>query len=296
MPNQDEMAGVAHTIVNQNEADMSEFWTSERMANAIPLPVPRMPLGGGLESGPSLEEGERIIVPPNSVSVAEKGDTAATIAQPVPNPGSWPYACVGKMFMSFGGTGYVASGWCASGSAYVFGTAGHCVYDTSTDQWATNVMFCPSYTPNGPGDKYYATKLVTLVGWATNHNFAYDIGFVVVSKSMFENRGNLGLVFTKGTGPFTAVGYPANAPFPGNQMYKATGNAVPSTTGIAMNNNDMGGGSSGGPWMINYQGQFGYVNGVQSYHNDNPHVIEHSPSYGGQGAYNAWRCAVANQC
>ncbi|MDX2359397.1 MAG: hypothetical protein QNK23_01230 [Crocinitomicaceae bacterium] len=277
----------------QNSKEVLNYWTEKRKGEAIAVVPPKPVFDPNFKHSEFTPEGSPIGTPlkfPPRVSTAPEISAAA-----VPDPNKWPYACIGKLYMTMNGVNYVGSAFSVSGSKSVFMTAGHCVYDQGSDSWATNVMIALSYSPTSAGAQFAAVNLVTLWGYIRKEGQQYDIGAGVVDGDMFTGRGNLGLQFSQpvNTSPWTAVGYPANDPFPGNTMYQAVGSytGAGQTGTIGMNNNDMGGGSSGGPWMVN--SDWGYVNGLQSYHNDNPHVVEYSP-YFGTGAYNVWACAVAN--
>lgn len=275
--------------------EVLEYWTEERMKEAVPLPRPK-PLWDPSERREELTPdgrpiAEPMVFPPQVPTAPEITGTK------VGNPNAWPYACVGKLFMTFGGKpSYYASGFSVSGSKSVFMTAGHCVYDQDIGKWASKIMIALSYSSTSGGAQFAAVKLVTLWGWIRKEGDQYDIGAGVVNGDMFTGRGNLGIKFNQpaNTGPWTAIGYPANSPYPGNTMYQSVGSYIgPDGTGtIGMNNNDMGGGSSGGSWLVN--SDWGYVNGLQSFDYNNPDTDEYSP-YFGTAAYNVWLCAVANQ-
>jgi V8-like Glu-specific endopeptidase len=244
--------------VDQAPEEIEEYWTDERIREAEPVPRPEPTEPQEIPSEPTPEgiaRGAPFEIPPNT------GLLPAQTGTPVPSPGSWPYSAIGKLWMTMNGSDYVGSGFSVSGSTSVFMTAGHCVYDNNSGQWATNVMIALSYSPTSPGAVFYAVNLVTLVGWANKQGEQYDIGAGIVSGNMYNGRGNLGIMFNQpaNTGPWTAVGYPANAPYPGTTMYQTVGSYIgagdPGT--IGMNNNDMGGGSSGGPWLVN--SNWGYV-------------------------------------
>lgn len=296
-----------HTTIKKDSTNSTEevmrYWTEDRIKKAIPLPKPKVnkdpkkklseitsegiPLSPPIQIHPNLPMGPE----PPDVPLPEQTGTV------VSNPNAWPYAAIGKLFMTFNGQDYQGSGFSVTGSKSVLMTAGHCVYDQSINQWASNLMIALSYSPNSVGAQFAAVTLVTLVGWVNNQGQAYDIGAAIVDGDMFTGRGNLGLLFNQpqNTGPWTAVGYPANAPYPGNTMYQSVGSYIGAGASgtIGMNNNDMGGGASGGPWLVN--SNWGYVNGLQSYDYNNPDTDEYSP-YFGAGAYNVWLCAVSGQC
>ncbi|RNC85867.1 MAG: hypothetical protein ED557_03595 [Balneola sp.] len=284
---------VGQSLESKSSEDTLAYWTEERIKNAIPLKPPKqtIPKDFKLEelTGDNQPLGEPKVVHPG---IPQNLDQTGTV---VPNPGSWPYACIGKLLFTQNGTDYVGTAFSVSGSKSVFMTAGHCVYDQASGKWSENTVLSLGWSSSSQGQKFTAVNLVTCYGWIRNEGYQYDIGAGIVSGDMFTNRGNLGILFNQqaNTGPWTAVGYPAdpNPPYGGNTMYQSVGSYIspidPGT--IGMNNNDMGGGSSGGPWIVN--SDWGYVNGLQSYDYDNPDTDEYSP-YFGEAAYNIWYCAV----
>ncbi len=94
---------------------------------------------------------------------------------------------------------------------------------------------------------------------------------------------------------WSAYGYPAAPPYPGNQMYVATGSYVSGTSQITMNNNDMTQGSSGGNWLTNYSGQ-NCVNGVQSHRNSSQPTYAVSPYLNTNDFQTLLQCAATGQC
>ncbi|MCW3073488.1 MAG: hypothetical protein JWP69_557 [Flaviaesturariibacter sp.] len=283
----------------QSEKDINDYWTNEKMEASLPIPKPRLKWDPNNQisqlTPDGMPIGQPFTVHPNSpMNLQQTGSV-------VSNPGGWPFSAVGKMFMTINGQNFSGTVFSVSGAKNVFMTAGHCVYDQASQQWATNVLVCLSYSPTYPGAQFAATNLITTCGWINSAGYQYDIGGGIVNGDMFTGRGNFGILFNQGanTGPWSAVGYPANAPYPGNTMYQSVGSYIggdPNQPGtIGMNNNDMGGGASGGPWIVN--SNWGYVNGHQSYDYDNPDTDEYSPYYG-VAAYNVWVCGVSGgqQC
>jgi V8-like Glu-specific endopeptidase len=89
---------------------------------------------------------------------------------------------------------------------------------------------------------------------------------------------------------WNAFGYPQAAPFDGKKLtYCKAAYATsdtqfsPDTIGIGC---DMTGGSSGGPWILNYtpgqSGSFNYINGLNSYKYDSQPKAMYSPYFGNE--------------
>lgn len=285
----------------------TEYWTKERMMNAKPYPIPS--LGGQpasmesmpeevLEGVPGINRGG---LPGASVLMSEDeyavirltGAIQPTDAYAYPPPQTtfyvlntlygttssvYPYRAIGKVFFTQGGTNYVCSGSSIGGRAVL--TAGHCVSD-GAGNWHTNWKFSPSYR-NGvnPYGLWSAFWLATFTAWHTSGNFCRDVGFAAVSDQgglkLSEKVGYLGFAWNQSRiRHFNDFGYPAASPYDGQRMVETQASynrtdypngCTPGTTGIGWN---QAGGSSGGPWIINFYpgsaGAMNYANGVNSY-------------------------------
>ncbi|MBX0330772.1 hypothetical protein K2Z83_24245 [Oscillochloris sp. ZM17-4] len=216
----------------------------------------------------------------------------------------YPYRTIGRIFFTIPNTaGTYACTASVQGGRSLW-TAGHCVY-TAGKGWHTNVTFYPAYrygyTPYG---SFSAFSLSSLVGWTTYGNPAYDIGVVSVSdKSGYKVSqwlGWLGSMWNStSTRHFHTFGYPGNI-YSGEFLIACTASTSrldtsfsPATVGIGC---DMGGGSSGGPWIIGFQpyasGSMNYVNGVTSYgYTSRPKEL-FSP-YFGAGAYELYNLGLS---
>ncbi|MFE3026605.1 trypsin-like serine peptidase, partial [Nocardia tengchongensis] len=81
-----------------------------------------------------------------------------------------------------------------------------------------------------------------------------------------------------------AVGYPAtpSPPFDGNKMDEALGMVQSSSTAgtIGLSNDNMEHGSSGGPWITDFNGSARqYANGLQSFHINDGDTVEYGPYF-----------------
>jgi V8-like Glu-specific endopeptidase len=209
-----------------------------------------------------------------------------------PWPGNFylpPATTSGKVFFTTTAGG-VDENWVCSGSTVnsngknVVFTAGHCVYgslggEVPGEGWHSNWVFVPDYS-NGyaPYGVWTARQLWTLTNYLNTGGSladeADDIGAVVVNTNAAGQHivnvvGGQGIAWNYA--PSQAVydfGYPAAAPFTGNILEYCNGtefdwsSVVPSTMGLLCN---FTGGSSGGPWLAFFNGEFGYVNGVNDF-------------------------------
>ncbi|MFB0633062.1 MULTISPECIES: trypsin-like serine peptidase [unclassified Streptomyces] len=180
---------------------------------------------------------------------------------------------VGKVFYHnpTNGNDYVCSGSSVNSAAQnVVLTAGHCVYDGA---WMTNWIFVPYYDHGArPYGTWYAANMTTFNGWTQNHYREYDVAFVNVwnnADTLGHTVGGEGLR-TWGSIPqavlgVTALGYPAEAPYDGQWQYYCLGSATLDTSDNTLGMPcPLNGGSSGGPWLQNYDNAtgLGYAVGI----------------------------------
>jgi hypothetical protein len=230
-------ARVESKAVKQDKKAVEEYWTAERMENAIPAREQRA--------------GE----PRGQAKKAPRG-TAQQIAPPYT---SAPTRTNGKVFFTDDGLNYVCSGTALlSGNKSTVWTAGHCVHD-GAQNFHTNWAFVPAYADGQrPYGTWTARDLFTTSGWADGGDFSYDNGAAVVStnggSSLTDVVGGRDIVFNYNRSQtYAAHGYPAASPFNGQRLWVCSSplryndtSADPATMGIDC---DMTGGSSGGGWI-----------------------------------------------
>jgi V8-like Glu-specific endopeptidase len=186
---------------------------------------------------------------------------------------------------------------------YAVWTAGHCVHDGSNSSagWSTNFVFVPGYKAGrAPFGQWTADHLWTKTRWAQLGDLAYDMGGGVMNtkggKKISQAVGWLGFSYNRGLNQhWHAIGYPQAAPFNGKFQWICTssyaysyGAGNPQPVGIGC---DLTGGSSGGPWIVKFQGNAGasnYINGVNSFRRTSKPKEMFSP-YHGSAAYSLWR-------
>ncbi len=241
-------ARVKTKAVAQDKVAVQQYWTAERMRNAIPADKT---LAG-------------------SFAAAKKPAAALAPAQQIPPPyTSAPTRTNGKVFFSDGGSNYVCSGTAVlSGNKSVVWTAGHCVHDGASN-FHTNWSFVPAYADgSAPYGEWTARTLLTTSGWASGGDFSYDNGAAVVNangSALTDVVGGRNIAFnTARNQNYAAHGYPAAPPFNGQRLWVCNSplvyddtSANPPTMGIDC---DMTGGSSGGGWIAG-----GSVVSVNSY-------------------------------
>ncbi|MDI6097471.1 peptidase [Actinoplanes sp. NEAU-A12] len=272
---------VGSSAVSVPAGAAASYWTKERMLAAKPVPVPRVdaatnaklseqakPQGraGKIDGAAALGQERHSVVP-----LVDPGATAATWAGSMSSP---PGATSGKVFfVGADGLNYVCSGSTVnSGGKNLVFTAGHCVSNGS-GIWYNSApwTFVPGYNNgNAPHGQWTARQLWTRPAWHNGANRAEDIGAAV----MFTNAGGTRIVdYVGGQGiewnyPLSQYqfqfGYPTRTPFNGQILKYCTGQSY-SDGGHNGINCNMTEGASGGPWLDDFNGTFGWLDSVNSW-------------------------------
>jgi V8-like Glu-specific endopeptidase len=188
----------------------------------------------------------------------------------------------GKVFFTKPGIGnYVCSGTIINteGKDTVW-TAGHCVHGGSGGGWHTNFAFVPAYDDDLANPRPYGTwtanQLWSKSAWTGSSDFSQDIGVAIMNTNfggwhIVDYFGGQGITVNRGKTVWeNAFGYPAEWPYDGGNLYRCWGTTSPEwdawftwsqTVKIPC---DMTRGSSGGGWLYGYDGNWGYLNGVNS--------------------------------
>ena len=158
-------------------------------------------------------------------------------------------------------------------------TAGHCVHGGSGGQWATNWQFVPAYDDDlanpAPYGTWTAAQLWSRTAWINNSDFTEDMGVAIMNTrngwhivDYFGGHGfraNIGKNVCEDT-----FGYPAEWPFDGGNLLRCWGTSSPEWQVLWITSEtikipcDMTRGESGGPWLHGYDGNWGYLNGINS--------------------------------
>ncbi len=284
----------------QSPALIHAYWTSARMqaARSVDTLLAQVELrkqtvhatpAGSAQPVPPLHSKSTTYsatIPPSTTG------TPSARALPQRYYSSQPYATIGRIFFTDPQTGhdYACSGTATTSiNQSVVDTAGHCVLaGGSAGDWYTNWAFCPQYyygsTPYGC---WTARYMVTSADWYYSGSFVNDFGDVAVWPNSYGNLinvvGGAGWAFGLPTDQFFyPFGYPAAPPFDGNSIYYCAdyGTAYDyNNRTIISTSCDMTGGSSGGPWFISFNGNFGYINGHNDFRPLNDPYHLYSPYY-----------------
>jgi V8-like Glu-specific endopeptidase len=264
----------------KDPTEVTSYWTKERMSEALPLPLPT------LDKSPVLnllrDKGEPFFSNPQGPDNEVDDFFLAPSTSLVENTTVSPYQAVGKIFGRFGGQGFVGSGFVVGESTIA--TAGHCVYNFESGEWASDLIFLPQYRNGETIGTWTVRDIITPIGWRRDRSYEHDLGFVILSRPIRPQTGKIGLManFPPNQGPYTAIGYPAartdSYPFDGKLMWQSVGNYAGGSSVVRAENN-MTGGCSGGPWAV-FKDNKWLANGVNSHnYSDDPNSL-YSPYFG----------------
>jgi hypothetical protein len=268
-------AQVLERGLERSRADVTAYWTAERMRAATPAEK-RFESAGAQRAAAALPWFSEEVAPPYTQA---------------------PISTHGKVFFTLGGVDYVCSGTALlSANKSVVWTAGHCVNE-GPGAFATNWQFVPAYRDGAaPLGAYVASNLFTTTAWGTQGDFSYDLGAAVVAPAsgtaLTDRVGGRGIAFNAGrTQTYDSYGYPAAPPFTGERLWRCNSalqtnddSANPPTLGIGC---DMTGGSSGGGWLVGST-----VHSVNSYGYTNQPNVMYGP-YQGAVAQSLYTAAAA---
>jgi hypothetical protein len=303
-----EVARTVHgTGLKAQQDALAAYWNADRMKAAKPdAEMPSMKAAA--TTAPKALKSARAVTPQGSpervAGAAPKADPKAA-AGPGVTPQYYPSYPVGhpaartngKVFFTSFGVNYVCSGAIVNseGKSEVW-TAGHCVSDGAA--WNYNWVFVPNYdNGSAPYGYWYSAQLWTTTAWFNNNgDFANDVGASVMYRNagwrIADYLGGQGIAWNYPVGQYVyAFGYPQAAPFNGCCLYTEQGYTYNGGGNTIYMVNYMTGGSSGGPWLGWFNGNWGYING----HNDFKYNVwpqyMFSPYYGNQVAslYNTVR-------
>lgn len=251
----------------QTAAAAEQYWTPERMAKAIPAQAPAT-VQASSPRQPSGRAGSIEGVAPSVKVKAERAQGIGTMLNEA--------STVGKVFFTnpVNGLNYVCSGATVSSTKRkLVQTAGHCVHGGAGGQWMSNWVFVPRYRDGArPFGTWSAYTLTARTAWINSSSSDEDMGIVVMNtlggSSIANVVGGNGLRWNWGYSvAVTILGYPAGAPFSGELQYFCQGTTWNGHGQQVRAWCNMTGGSSGGPWLQEYNDQngLGYINSVVSH-------------------------------
>ena len=280
-----------------------EFWTHERVAQAVPRDIVFDPVTNRYFVAKPDNPGNGNGGGKGGGNGGGKGKPAADVTGASWDGGGAVVESTGKVLFQLG---LDAEGnpqfWVCSASVVddpaadrsIILTAAHCVYDNVTGEFATNWMFIPNYdaapAPLSTSSNSFCDD--TLHGcWTAEHivlsgGFAFAGGFnlfAIISDYAFvvtgpgghdattyvETLGSQDIMFSQPADlSVHAFGYPHAPPYDGSDLVYCSGGAGfdPGTLNLTYRLPcDMTGGASGGPWGIQFADGSGFLMSLTSY-------------------------------
>jgi hypothetical protein len=262
----DDVVRARATTHAQATAGVAAYWSAARMRAAEPL---RLVLPARRPSAAAADPQDRpAFVPPVAPGAGGApllpgvGDASGSAFSPG-DERALPNRLHGKVFATFheiGDFSCSATAVNSPGRSLVI-SAGHCVFDPQTGEWAANWVFVPGYRDGkAPYGRWVARVLRSTDPWVSSENVSFDVG----AASMSRNRNGRALgdvIGGRGIGfgqsrdrVYTSYGYPAEMPYDGESLQACRSpyrgddpdTDPPRTMRITC---DMTGGSSGGGWV-----------------------------------------------
>ncbi|WP_059009808.1 trypsin-like serine peptidase [Streptomyces specialis] len=183
---------------------------------------------------------------------------------------------VGKLIWDAGGgrLGFCSGAVVDAPNGSVVATAAHCVRTREQPEPPEEVWFVPGYDHAGDAwreDAWRVASFHTPDGWDVTRPTAeilpHDYAFLTLAekdgRTVREAHGANRIAFEplREGDPVTALGYPAAAPYDGESLRYCAGETdvltegeaqEPNLGGLLLNDCDMTAGSSGGPWLEEY--------------------------------------------
>ncbi len=279
-------------VTTNSAADpVINYWTPARMANAKSLDAPKAALApsGAASIGTSLPSVSGAGKPPmvnltpdfNPLFTPQATSAAGVVPSNVGTIGAYftssrivpltadtayPYSTVGKLFFTKPGEGdFVCSASVLRPRVVL--TAGHCVHRGSggSNGFYSQFLFVPSYRDGAaPNRRWTWSWVITTGEWASgNGNVPNAADFAIIevndqyingsTRRIADITGYLGYQ-TQRLIPnhATLLGYPGNLDS-GEKMHQITAESFRTNgSNTVIYGSDMRGGSSGGPWVMNF--------------------------------------------
>jgi glutamyl endopeptidase len=248
-------SGMATGFVNAQEGALDPNTPVSNTDGILPMPEisstdfsnPRSGTGRLAKSNTTIPEADLNIPPLGSGSPESIiGADGRTRVNPTT---AFPYRAIAYLVVTFPHSSGSCTGWFIGPRTVI--TAGHCVYDTSLNEWATSIKVYPGR--NGASAPYGVTTshhLYSVTGWTVNESSNYDYGAIMTNDTKGNTVGWFGYRWQSSNsfpGNFTVSGYPGDKP--AGQQWKMSGPITNVGAFRFWYNIDTFGGQSGSPFF-----------------------------------------------
>jgi V8-like Glu-specific endopeptidase len=251
-------------VAGSAREDARAAWSEERMRSATPMRRLLDRTKALASPAHTVKRGLPAVVEPTTHALSDLIPLALPQTGAPWTAGGDVTHTTGRVFFNFNGADASCSGTAVtSGNKSVVITAGHCVKYEGT--WHTDWVFVPGYADgNRPHGTWAASTTLTTPQWEASEDLSYDVGAAVVEplngQRLTDAVGGQGIAFNQDRGQaMYSFGYPAADPFDGESLIYCSGTTFDDpllSTDLGMNC-DMTGGSSGGPWFLQFDEESG---------------------------------------
>ncbi|GAA3765520.1 trypsin-like serine peptidase [Salinactinospora qingdaonensis] len=273
------------TIGAAHQRETVTYWTDTRMATAVPRYGLRREMDGDGAVLPAPEASSQ--APPRRQSQSAPEATSDGRRW---NGGGKLTKTTGKVFFTMDGRDFTCSAAVvASHNDDTVVTAGHCLKD-GQGSWARNWLFVPGYDDGErPYGSYAAREMLVAPQWSEQGDDSYDFGVVVLDTDdgshVADRTGAQRIAFnTANSERVWAFGYPATGRYAGRHLRYCAGPTTPDQSGTHSSGMacEMTQGSSGGPWLSDFDPQSGSgtVTSVISFKYANDTGTQYGPRLG----------------
>lgn len=287
-----------HRVDASARQDAQASWSEQRMRSATPMHRLLDRTTALASPVSTVKRGLPALIQPTRQAVSDLIPLALPETGGAWSGGGAVTKTAGRVFFNFNGADASCSGDAVtSGNRSVVITAGHCVKYEGT--WHTSWVFVPGYDDGDrPHGTWTANTTLTTPQWEASEDLSYDVGAAVVDplngQRLTDAVGGQGIAFNQDRGQtMYSFGYPAADPYDGESLIYCSGTTFDDplfSTDHGLNC-DMTGGSSGGPWFLQFDEASGA--GVQNSVNSFGYVflpdVMFGPYFGSeaQALYNA---------
>lgn len=228
------------------QAAVENYWTPDRMENATPMDTIQVDTDQVSSDVPSGEQ--RSIDPTANPEIGAPWEGGGDVVD-----------TSGRVFFTMDGQDASCSGNAVtSDNGSTVMTAGHCVKYQGT--WHENWVFVPAYdNGDAPYGEWTAAETLTTPQWEADEDMNFDVGAAVVNEldgeKLTDVVGGQGLSFNgEYNQDMYSFGFPAADPYDGETLTYCSGTStkdflLTDDHGLSCN---MTGGSSGGPWFVDF--------------------------------------------
>jgi len=213
--------GATQRALPQDPAQVSAYWTPQRMQDARPLDATQGTDPAALDTSSGSSQASQAVGRPVTIPPTYGSASVALDFEPGGET-DFPDRVHGKVFFTVPhlGDAQCSGTLVSSRLKNVVITAGHCV--KFQGDWSTNFVFVPGYRDGTePYGEFAATKLLAPPAWVSDEDFSVDVGIAELNYPLETQLGARGIAFNKAPRTtYRIYGYPGlpNPPYDGERL------------------------------------------------------------------------------